>query len=72
MVMPAELSITFTDGTRRTVALPVEMWNLGSQFVYRVPEKKRVFRAEVDARHALPDVDRTNNAWLGPSSIRIR
>jgi len=63
MVMPAEIALTFADGSRTTVKLPVEMWNLGSQFVYRVPETKRVTRAEVDPRHALPDVDRANNAW---------
>src|SRR5437867_5081559 len=40
MVMPAEISITFADGARSTVKLPVEMWNLGSRFVYRAPEKK--------------------------------
>jgi hypothetical protein len=63
MVMPAELSITFADGSQSTVRLPVEMWNLGSRFVYRVPEKKRVTRAEVDPRRAMPDVDRANNVW---------
>ena len=63
MVMPAELSLTFADGARSSVKLPVEMWNLGSAFVYRVSDKKRVARAEVDPRQALPDVDRANNAW---------
>ena len=43
--------------------LPVEMWNLGSRFAYRVPSTKRVRRAEVDPRHVLPDLDRSNNAW---------
>jgi hypothetical protein len=71
MVMPAELLVTFVDGTKTTVDLPVEMWNLGPQFVYRVPAKKRVLHAEVDPRHALPDIDRANNAWQGPT-IRIR
>jgi hypothetical protein len=68
MVMPAEISLTFADESKTTVKLPVEMWNLGSQFVYRVPEKKRVTRAEVDPRHALPDIDRANNVW--PRSSR--
>ncbi len=63
MVMPAELAITFADGTRSTVKLPVEMWNLGSRFAYRVPEQKRVQRVEVDPRRAMPDVDRANNVW---------
>ena len=68
MVMPAELSLTFVDGSRTTVTLPVEMWNLGAQFSYRVPEKKRVTRAEVDPRRALPDTDRANNIWSRGSS----
>jgi len=61
--MPAELALTFEDGTRTAVRLPVQMWNLGRQFTYRVPEKKRVRRAQVDPRHVLPDVDRANDVW---------
>ena len=63
MVMPAELALTFDDGTREVVKLPVEMWNLGRRFEYRVPGTRRVRRAEIDPRGALPDVDRSNNAW---------
>ena len=65
MVMPAELAISFADGTRTTVRLPVEMWNLGSRFDYRVLGTKRVQRVEIDPRRALPDVDRANNLWSG-------
>jgi hypothetical protein len=63
MVMPAELALTFVDGSTSTVKLPVEMWNLGSEFVYRVPDKKKVRQAIIDPRQALPDVDRANNGW---------
>jgi len=63
MVMPAELSISFGDGTTSTVKLPVEMWNLGDRFVYRVPGAKTVRAVEIDPRHALPDIDRANNRW---------
>ena len=63
MVMPAELSLAFVDGTTSVVRLPVEMWNLGDRFTYQVPDKKRVRRVEVDARRALPDFDRSNNTW---------
>ena len=63
MVMPAELAIVFDDGTRATTKLPVEMWNLGSRFGYRVAERKRVRSVEVDPRKALPDIDRANNVW---------
>jgi hypothetical protein len=63
MVMPAELAISFADGTKSTVKLPVEMWNLGARFDYRAQGAKRVQRVEVDPRHALPDIDRGNNTW---------
>lgn len=63
MLMPATISLTFADGSRSSVALPVEMWNLGQSFVYRVPGGKRVVRAEVDPGHALPDIDRANDVW---------
>jgi hypothetical protein len=63
MIMPAELALTFDDGTTQVVKLPVEMWNLGSRFAYRVPGAKTVRAAEVDARRALPDIDRSNNRW---------
>jgi hypothetical protein len=63
MVLPAELRITFDDGTTETVKLPVEMWNLGPRFLYRLTSARRVRRVEVDPRHVLPDVDRSNNVW---------
>jgi hypothetical protein len=63
MIMPAELGITFDDGAKQTLKLPIEMWNLGDHFAYRVPGAKVVRSVEVDPRHALPDVDRSNNRW---------
>ena len=63
MVMPAELKLTFADGSTEMVRLPVEMWNLGPRFTYRVRGKPAVTRAELDPRHALPDVDRANNRY---------
>ncbi len=61
MVMPLEMELTFDDGTTERVRLPVEMWNLGSRFTYRLAGDRHVRRVEVDPRHALPDVDRTDN-----------
>jgi hypothetical protein len=63
MVMPGELSITFDDGSVAVVKLPVEMWNLGPRFDYHVAGIKRIRRAEIDPRHVLPDVERSNNVW---------
>jgi hypothetical protein len=63
MVMPAELAVTYADGTRDTVRLPVDMWNLGSRFGYRVRGGGRPTAIVVDPRAALPDTDRANNRW---------
>ncbi len=63
MVMPAELRLTYAGGDTATVRLPVDMWNLGNHFDYRVPGGRRVVRAELDPRGAYPDMDRTNNVW---------
>jgi hypothetical protein len=64
MVMPAELKLTYDDGTSDVIALPVEIWNLGSRAIYSVDAGSRqVVGAELDPRHALPDLDRTNNRW---------
>ena len=63
MIMPAELALTLSDGSKTTVKLPIEMWNLGDRFTYRVPGTKAVRAVELDPRHALPDIDRANNRW---------
>jgi aminopeptidase N len=63
MVMPAELRLTYDDGSVETVKLPVEMWNLGQRFTYRVLSKKKVRTASIDPRSVLPDTDRANNQW---------
>src|SRR6185436_19048250 len=48
MVMPAELKLTYADGTTETVRLPVDMWNLGSTFTYRPQSTKAVRSAALD------------------------
>jgi len=61
MQLPILLRLTFADSSVENVKLPVEAWNLGPTFVYRVKNGKRVVRAEVDPEQQLPDTDRTNN-----------
>jgi hypothetical protein len=63
MVMPAELRLTFADGSSEVVRLPVEMWNLGPRFTYRPKGRPALRSAELDPRRVLPDVDRANNRF---------
>jgi peptidase M1-like protein len=61
MTLPLEMDIGYSDGSTERVRLPVEMWNLGPRFGYRVKDGRTVRRVVVDPRRALPDVDRRNN-----------
>src|SRR2546422_1035469 len=42
MVLPATVELRYADGTAETRSLPVEMWNLGSRFTYRMATSKRL------------------------------
>jgi hypothetical protein len=55
------MDLTFTDGSTERVRLPVEMWNQGSRFAYRLRSAKEVKRVVIDPRRVFPDVDRANN-----------
>ena len=61
MMLPLEMDLTFTDGSTERVRLPVEMWNQGSKFAYRLRSGKEVRRVVIDPRRVFPDVDRANN-----------
>jgi hypothetical protein len=60
---PVTLELRFSDGTRETRQLPVEMWNLGDRFTARVATAKPMVGVVVDPAERYPDVDRANNRW---------
>jgi hypothetical protein len=62
MTLPLEMDLTYADGTTERVRLPVEMWNLGPRFAYRVRGGRQVTGVVVDPHRVLPDVDRKNNS----------
>ena len=64
MVMPAEIRITYADGTDEVRRLPVEMWNYGTRYnLMMATGGRRITRVEIDPRRAYPDMDRANNRW---------
>jgi hypothetical protein len=65
--MPVDLTLTYADGTSETVRLPVEIWYLGSHYVYERPRTSDLVKVEIDRAHHFPDVRRANNVWAkGP------
>jgi hypothetical protein len=70
MEMPVELELTYGDGTTERIKLPVEMWNQGDMFVYRVAAGREVTSARLDPRGVYPDVDRGNDVMLSGACRR--
>jgi hypothetical protein len=64
MVMPAELKLSYDDGTSVVRKLPAEIWLLGSRHALTIETgPKRLVALELDPRHVMPDVSRANNRW---------
>jgi hypothetical protein len=63
MVLPVTVELRYDDGTTETRNLPVELWDLGSRFTYRLATTKRLAGVVIDPRRFYPDIDRDNNAW---------
>ena len=63
MVLPVTLELRYADNSTETRSLPVEMWDLGSRFTYRVATAKRLASVVIDPRKIYPDIARDNNSW---------
>jgi hypothetical protein len=63
LVMPVLLHVEMRDGRTIDRKLPVQIWARGNAFDYLLPEKGTVVGVTLDPKHALPDVDRSNNVW---------
>ena len=63
MVLPVTMELRYADGSSETRELPVDMWNLGSRFTYRMASAKRLAGVTLDPRRNYPDIDRGNNEW---------
>jgi hypothetical protein len=61
--MPVDVRLTFAGGATERVLLPVEVWLLGSRYVYVRDVPADVIKVEVDPDHRYPDVRRQNNVW---------
>ncbi|HET7248942.1 MAG TPA: M1 family metallopeptidase [Gemmatimonadales bacterium] len=64
--MPVDLTLTFSDGSKEAVRLPVEVWSLGNHYVHDRPATKDLVKVEIDTGRQFPDVRRSNNVWTKP------
>ena len=62
LVLPTPVEVTFKDGSKTRVTLPVETWLTKGVYMWTLENKTPIASVTVDPDHMLPDDDRTNNA----------
>src|SRR5699024_1344121 len=63
MVLPAMLKVHYSDGSSRTIRIPVATWMRHKTYKLFVPGAKTVQSVVLDPQHSLPDDNRANNRW---------
>ncbi|RYY96300.1 MAG: M1 family peptidase [Chitinophagaceae bacterium] len=61
MPMPVIVQVKESNGKTQTIQLPVEVWQRGSSWTFRVPTTSKIEEVVLDPAKLLPDLDRTNN-----------
>lgn len=60
--LPVTLQVTWADGATTRRILPTEIWAKGNEAVVRLTDGRPVRSAILDPDHAIPDIDRSNDA----------
>ena len=72
IVMPVEMEITYTDGTKERVKLPADIWRANEKvFNYGKFSSKDIAKVVVDPDEAYADVNRSNNTWKKPATAPL-
>lgn len=65
MVMPILVTVTESNGKTHNFKVPVEIWKFGKDAQFKVNTTSKITQVELDAKHQLPDIERSNNVWKG-------
>jgi hypothetical protein len=63
MAFPCTLELTWKDGSKQRIALPVETWLQSGTRTLRFPATQTLAAVTLDPDHVLPDANRDNNSW---------
>jgi len=67
LIMPVQLDISYTDGTKDRLDLPVDVWRENELvFTKGFFTNKTVSRVVLDPDEAFADINRDNNVWEMP------
>ncbi|WP_050009556.1 M1 family aminopeptidase [Flavobacterium sp. B17] len=61
--VPTTVQITFKDGTKQTVKLPIEVWKRNTEWTFRLDSAKEIDEVKLDPASQIPDINITNNTW---------
>ncbi|MFL5295489.1 MAG: M1 family metallopeptidase [Phenylobacterium sp.] len=64
LVLPATLRVTYRNGTKKDLRVPVETWMQGGAHVFALEPAGPIAEAVIDPDHRLPDKDRSNNVFV--------
>ncbi len=74
--MPAKVDIEEISGKKTRVELPVEIWQRGGKWTFRVDTQQPIKSVTIDPDNQLPDVNPQNNTWkpvkFAPNQKRIK
>lgn len=63
--MPVTVEVTLEDGLKQRAQLPVDIWKRSSEWKFKMNTGKKIIKAVIDPDKKYPDVNASNNTWLG-------
>ena len=66
LVLPTPVEVTFRDGTKKRLQVPVETWESKGSYMWNSENAVPIASVTVDPDHVLPDDNRSNNHKTAP------
>ncbi|MCF0059452.1 M1 family metallopeptidase [Dyadobacter sp. CY356] len=63
MAMPAKVDVEEISGKKTRVELPIEVWQRGGKWSFRVDTQQPIKSVTIDPDNQLPDINPQNNTW---------
>ena len=61
--MPVIMEVTYEDGSRERISLPVEIWQRGNEWNHLLTTDKTLKSVEVDPDKIMADINSSNDSW---------
>ena len=61
LVMPVTVLVKESNGNEQRIDLPVEVWQRGKQWAFKVNTTSKITEVILDPDKKLPDINRKNN-----------